>query len=445
MNPVLFISIFSLLTIFYFILGLTASKKVKTVGDYFVAGRSLGFMPVTMTLVATQIGSGMLLGTAQQAYEVGLYGLMYTVGMSIGFLILGCGLAGKLQSFKVMTTAELFKTKYNSIFLKRFAAFLAAITMCGLLIGQIIGSKAIITGLGIGNEWIFLSFWLLVIAYTMIGGLHAVVLTDMYQVCYILIVFGAIFLYSLFFDPTQVFSSEAIGSFSQGDLSSSTLMAIVLMPALFSLFEQDLAQRFFASRTKKIAMVSALCASGIMIAFSLVPIYFGMYAKLNNLVVPTGGSPLIPTISALTNEFIVVLAVCGLIAAITSTADSLLNAVTSNIVIGFGIAETASTKKRLLISQIVTLATGAAALIASYWVTQDIIGVMISSYELSVSCLLVPLLFAYFGKNLKKSSAFLSVFFGLAGFILFRIWPIPMKEIAALGLSLTGYLIGKRF
>ena len=52
---------------------------------------------------------------------------------------------------------------------------------------------------------------------------------------------------------------------------------------LAALAEQDLAQRFFAARTKKIATLSALLTGGFMILFALVPIYFGMQAKLLGL------------------------------------------------------------------------------------------------------------------------------------------------------------------
>ena len=52
--------------------------------------------------------------------------------------------------------------------------------------------------------------------------------------------------------------------------------------------------------------------------------------------------------------------------------------------------------------------TGLVAVGASYIVTKDIIDILIDSYALSVSGLLVPLLFAYFSTNLKKRAAILA-------------------------------------
>ncbi len=446
MNPLLFLIVFFTLGIFYFFIGLYASKNVKTNEDYFLASRGLGLLPVTFTLIATQLGGGMLLGTAEQAYHVGLWGILYTLGMSLGFLLLGLGFAAKLRSLNVATTAELFETKYNSPTLKKVASVLSMATLCGILVGQIVASKSLLTGLNITNEFIFLAFWAFVILYTMVGGLKAVVVTDVAQVWVIILVFGGIFLYSLMQEPSGFISFGSLAnlqnSFVLENISFNSLLATILLPALFSLIEQDLAQRFFAARTQRIAAVSAIASSIFLLIFSFIPIYFGMKAQLLNVQVLPGASPLIPVIELLTSELVVVLAVCGIIAAITSTADSLLCAVSSNLAQDFDLSFL-GIHNPLRVSQLVTLVTGIVALIASYIVTPNIIGILISSYEISVSCLLVPLLFSYFASNLKKSAAIWSIIFGFAGFILFRIYPLAFpKEIAAIGLSLIGYWIG---
>ena len=157
MNSALFFAVFAVLALFYTILGFVASKKIKTTSDYFLAGRNLGLFSVTLTLIATQVGGGMLVGTSQNAYLYGIYGILYTVGMAVGFVLLGLGFASKLQSLNVATTAEIFETRYGSKPLKTVASLLSIITMTGILIGQVVGSRTIIDTLqfGIGNELIF--------------------------------------------------------------------------------------------------------------------------------------------------------------------------------------------------------------------------------------------------------------------------------------------------
>ncbi|MFC1841897.1 sodium:solute symporter [Candidatus Dependentiae bacterium] len=443
MNYLLFFTVFFSLIGFYFLLALYVSRKIKTTTDYFLAGRNLGFFYVTLTLVATQIGGGMLLGTSQEAYNVGLYGIMYTIGMSFGFLLLGLGFASKLQSLNVSTTAALFETKYNSPFLKKIASLLSIATMFGILVGQVVASRALLEGIGVTNELIFLGFWAFIITYTILGGLKAVAITDSAQVIFVILVFGGIFLYALSGEPTSFFSFASLANiqsmFPPETITLTKLTGIALMPALFSLIEQDLAQRFFASRTKKIAAFSAITASAFLLMFSLVPIYFGMKAKM--LGMTFSGSPLLPYLAQITNEFVLILAICGIIAAIMSTGDSLLCAVSSNLSLDFDFSFTGITNK-LRLSKIITFIIGIGAIAASYLVSKNIISILVGSYEISVSCLLVPLLVSYFRSNLNKNAAIGSIIFGLTGFILFRLYPIAFpKEIVSIGLSILGYVL----
>ena len=440
----LFLSLFSGLGIIYFFLGLYSSRNIKSTTDYFLAGRNLGFFSVTCTLIATQLGGAMLLGTSEQAYTVGYYGILYTVGMSLGFIMLGLGFASRLQSLNVATTAELFETKYGSPQLKKAASLLSVITLFGILVAQILAARALLFGLGITSEMVLILFWSGVVAYTIVGGLKAVVLTDSFQVVFIIIIFVGIFVYALFTEHSSFFSLATLAQnqnlFSSSEIGFSKLIGIALMPALFSLIEQDLAQRFFAARTQRIAAISAISASVFLILFSLVPIYFGMKAKMLGLTVT--GSPLLPIVGHFAGEFFLVLAVCAIVAAITSTADSLLCAVSSNIVQDFD-PRFFGIRNKLTISKIVTLVTGILAIIASYLVPKNIILVVISSYEISVSCLLIPLLVSYFKSNLNKNAAIGSIALGLIGFVLFRVYPIPFpREIATLALSGLGYTIG---
>ena len=447
MNSALFFAVFAVLAVFYTILGFIASKKIKTTSDYFLAGRNLGLFSVTLTLIATQVGGGMLVGTSQDAYLYGIYGILYTVGMAVGFVLLGSGIASKLQSLNVATTAEIFETRYGSTPLKTVASLLSIVTMTGILIGQVVASRTIIETIGLGNtnELIFISFWIFVILYTMVGGLKAVVITDVFQVLLIIAIFAGIFIYSSFFGPPFEWSAlitiqkEQFGSLP---ISMNMIIATLVMPILFSLIEQDLAQRFFAARTKRIATLSALLTGGFMILFALVPIYFGMQAKLLGLSIPANSSPLIATVELLTNEFVMILALCAIIAAITSTADSLLCAISSNLAQDFEFGWLGK-HNALTRSKAITLITGLIALGAAYIVPQNVIDILIGSYAISVSCLFVPLVWSYFSDRISKEAAIISVASGLISFLAMPFWQTNApKALVPLACSFIGYCIG---
>jgi SSS family solute:Na+ symporter len=443
MNTIIFLTIFCALSILYVVLGIRASKKVSTATDYFIANRQLGIWQISSNLIATQLGGGMLLGTAASAYAVGYYGILYTLGMALGFILLSCGVASRLQQFNVTTTAQLFETQYNSPTLKKIASILSMTTLFGILIAQVVGFKCLMISIGFGSALIILPFWLSVIAYTMIGGLRAITINDMVQLLIIIVTFVGIFFYFLLNEPSSFFSLASLigqqNTFGSEQISINKIISVILMPALFSLIEQDLAQRFFASKSKVIATISAFNAAIFLSLFAFIPVYLGMKAKEMDIILLPGANPLLSLLTQTVPDIIFAFAVCAIIAAIISTADALMNGISANITQDFEILE----KNNLTISKITTAGVGLAALIASYFVPQNIIDILINSYELSVSCLLIPLLFCYFKKDVNKSAAIISIIFGFIGFILFRIYaPVIPKEILTLGLSLLGYCLG---
>ena len=451
MNRFFFLTTFSILAVLYLILGIWTSRKIKTVDDYFLAGRNLGLVALVFTLVATQIGGGMLIGTADAAYTSGYFGVFYTLGMSVGFILLGCGIASKLRAFHVATTAELFEVKYGSRFLRKVASFLSAGSMIGILAAQVVASRELFNALGIGTETILLLFWLFVIVYTVAGGLKAVVLTDMFQVSFLIIVVLFVFAISLFGEAGSFFTMSSFAgrqSFFSGKGVFLRQLPILLSSAMYPLFGQDLAQRFFSARNKKIAVSAALISSVIMILFSFVPVYFGMKARLLNLVITSQTSTFMSVIGAVSNNMVLALIACALVAAITSTADSLLCAASSNITQDFDYSFLTK-KSKLFVSKIVTLLAGILGLLLAYHAS-NILGIMAQSYALLISTLFVSIFFCFFTKNLKKTAAFISVMSGGASFVFLKLIPLNVSAelsnimllLVPLAISFVGYVVG---
>ncbi len=119
MDLLLFVGLFLIMGIVYLFMGYKASKSIHSVNDYFLAGRKISTIPLAIALIATQLGGGVILGTSYESYIAGFTGIMYVIGISLGFIILGLGLAGRLRSFNITTTAELFEVYYRSNFLKK--------------------------------------------------------------------------------------------------------------------------------------------------------------------------------------------------------------------------------------------------------------------------------------------------------------------------------------
>src|SRR5262249_44345382 len=156
-----------------------------------------------------------------------------------------------------------------------------------------------------------------------------ITINDMVQMAIIISTFGGIFAYLLFNEPASLWNTFTSQTtvFQAQQLSLASVSSIILMPGLFSLIEQDLAQRFFASRTKAVATTSAFIAALFLMLFAVIPVYLGMQAKLTGIAVPEGANPLIALLQSLLPQYIFAIALCAIVAAIISTADALMNGI----------------------------------------------------------------------------------------------------------------------
>jgi len=442
-EALLFYTTIIIFGIIYIALALLPRKQIVTKTDYFLAGRNLGVFKATSTLIATQLGAGLLLGTSQQAYQIGLYSLLFTGGISIGLVFLGCGIAGRLRALNIVTTTQIFELQYHAPFVRKVASLLVTCTLCGILVGNMVASKSLLASMHFQSDLLYIIFWLFIIFYTMIGGLHAVVLTDLVQVLFITLIFVGITIYSLFAFP-HAFSFDALRTAQQqftGHLPSlNNLSIMLLMPAFFALFEQDLAQIFFASKTKRVATMSAILTIIYIVSFGLIPIYFGMQAQLMGISVASDQSPLLTIIRTISNSFMMVMVASGILAAIASTADALLCAIGANITQDFSLAFLGLSP--LVESKVTILIMGLAIFGLSYAMPSDIISILVRSYEIPVCTLLIPILAAYMFDHVKRAAGIGGLMGGIVGLVLFAIIPIPFSSLWSLGLSLVGYGIG---
>ena len=441
MNIVTCISSLLLASLIYGIVNAYAIKKQQTI---VLAKKMFSFFGVVFALMALELGGSMMLGTCQEAYTTGLLGLLYVVGISIGFLLLGFGFAAKMKAMKVESTIDLFEIKYRSPLIRTCASILSILTLGGLLIGQIVAAKSLVHALGIHSDLIFIVLFAGIIAYTVVGGLKTAGITYSAQLIYTLIVFSGIFGFCLFKEPPSFFTDilKSSSLCSDTTLSFSSIFASLVMPALYYLTDQEFAQPLFAISTKSQAAVAAISASICMLLFSLVPIYFGIKARALQLVITDDMSPLIPVLKLLTNNLVVVLALIGIAASLIAMIDYYLWAVSLSIIHEIRIVRK-NMQENIQLNKCMVIIVGIIAVFGSYCTTSNAIQVLLYSYELYDSCLIVPLLMSYFQSDLKKGSAIGAFLSGLSGFFLFRIIPLTIPgQIASLLLSFLGFYLG---
>ncbi len=426
------------------IVGKKSSKHLNNKEDYFLAGKSIRFFPLMMTFLATQVGGGLILGSAEEAYQYGWAVLLYPIGAASGLLLLGAGLGRKLAQFKVSTVAQIFEVIYQSAVLKKMASILSILSLFMILVAQVIASSKFMVSIGVENILWFLGFWAIVIFYTAMGGLKAVVSTDVVQAAFFIgafmLCFGFIY-FSSDMSTTKVLEMGLNPNTENLGLNSSKFLGWLLMPLMFMVIEQDMAQRCLAADSPKTVSKATLCAGLATIFICVIPVYLGVLAKGIGLEAVEGESILMAVIAKTSSPILTALVGCAIIVAIVSTADSLINAISSNVSLDFDLK--CFKKDNLLLSQLLTAGIAIFALLCSFYFN-NVVDLLILSYELSVSCIFVPILAALFKNKGNLLSAILSILFGAVGFILFRLVPIDFpKEVLTILLSAFGFGLGE--
>lgn len=440
MNLSVFVCMLFVLQLFYWMVARRSAKGIADQQDYFLAGKSVQFFPLMMTFVGVIVGGGVVLGSAEEAYLYGWPVFLYPLGGALGLMALGTGIGRRLAQFPVSTVAQICEVVYGSSMLKKAASVLSMVSLFMILVGQIIASSKFLVSLGISSTPLFVVFWAIVIIYTVQGGLKAVISTDLVQAVLFMAVFLFCFGCVLCFEPAV--ASMPLPQVESLTAVSSKLTGWLLMPLFFMVIEQDIAQRCFAGSTPKIVTRAAMAAGICTLIISIVPVFFGVLAQSMQLEVPKGGSVLMSVIIETTNPILSALMGCAILAAIISTATALINAISSNLSSDFNVARANSPDSIRLVRLITGLISVVAILFAFYF--DNIVDVLIQSYELSVSCLFVPIFIALFNRQGNFISALLAMLCGAIGFVLFRIYPIEFpKEVASILLSLAGFVCGE--
>ena len=315
------------------------------------------------------------------------------------------------------TVAQIYEVAYKSSSLKKLASLLSIISLFMIFAGQIIASKKFMVSLGFDQDIVYAAFWSIVIIYTVVGGLQAVVATDIIQAVFFIVVFAGSFAYVL--GTNSMPPSEVINQGLHSDVFSfnqDKFCGWLLMPLLFMVIEQDMGQRCFAAKSARIVSWAAGSAAVCVLSVCIIPVYLGVVAKTMNLPIVEGASVLMTVAQATTTPTLSALMGCAVLAAIVSTATSLINAISSNLTQDF---ELPFLKNNVRTSRLVTAVIAFSGIFVSY-LFNNVVDLLILSYELSISCLFVSVFAAMLKGKGEKLSAILSIALGAVGYFLFQ-------------------------
>jgi SSS family transporter len=315
-------------------LGYVVSRSIRTEDDYLLAGRKLGYVLATFSIFATWFGAESCIGTAGAAYREGLAGVTSDpFGYAICLLLMGLFFAVPLWKMKLTTIADFFRVRF-SVSTERVISALLIPTSLLWAAAQIRAFGLVLSASSELEVSVAITVAaIVVVAYTIMGGLLADAITDVVQGV-VLVVGLLILLPALVQDlggvSTAVASvapeklsmlSSSSGSSVYGFLQVAEAWAI---PILGSMIAQEMISRVLASRSPAVAQRSTLMAGGVYLLVGLIPLSIGL---LGTAAVPHLEHPeqILPMVAQQhLSTFGYVLFAGALVSAILSTVDSAL-------------------------------------------------------------------------------------------------------------------------
>ena len=406
-------------------LGLYNSKKHQGLNNYLTANRNIGLFSLTTSLTASALGVWILFGPASAATWGGIGAVIgYSLGTAFPmFFLIYLGKKIRKEFPKGSSLIEFMRKKFGKSLFKlillmtifyMFIFLCAEVTAVAVLINYISGTKLWITALIV---------LLSTLAYTLHGGLRASIFTDNIQ----MIVIGVLLLISLFYIKSFIgseFSFEFINKKNPQLLSSSYIpsytagLTFFIAVAATNLFHQGNWQRVYAAKNFE------TLRKGLIISFFIIiPIvfYMGFTGMVAFSINPTTRPDLGFFVLLLKEqkELLSLLVIVLGLALTISTVDTLVNAISSLIVVD-GKATFKFNKKTNyfnLSKYIILFLSFISFIVASKG--YDILYLFLLA-DLFCCAFVLTVFYSFYDKKINENTAYISIVLGLIlGFLLF--------------------------
>lgn len=422
------------------LVGYISSRRIKNLSDFLVAGRRLPFFLALATLFATWFGAGSCMGAAGTAYREGILGVIpdpYSAGLSL--IVAGLFYVATLRRLKLLTVTDVFGIYYS-----RGTEIFASILMIPVYIGWL-GSQMVALGYianiltGIDEATGIIIGAVVVLIYTFAGGMWAVTLTDLIQVCIlicgILIIFPFVMSHIGGFNALIKSTPHTYWRIFPHTVGYNGWVAYIgqwLLMGLGCVVGQDLIQRALASRTEKIAKYSTISAGFLYIMIGTIPVTLGLAGRI---ILPNLSDPelVLPKLAMMfLPSMLLSLFLGALISAIMSSADSSLLAATSLLTNNIIVKSLPNLKEGsvLIIARVTTLLTALFSLGVALYVKQ-IYHLMVNSWATLLVGIFVPVTAALYWKRANLKSAWTSMICGTSVWLGYILLNTPnLQEIA---------------
>jgi len=448
------VTMLDILIIFAYLLGMLFigfyfTKRVKTSGDFFVAGRSLGPVVLMATVCASIIGGSALIGRGGYAYSGGMVAiaiaLPYMVGMFIFSFFTG-RIADVGRKYNITSIPELLEYRFGKE-AKLLAGIMIAYSMAATVGSQISATATVFSVIGgkFGITYVagaVIASAIFVI-YTASSGLYGVVYTDLVQF-FILIIFVYILL--------PVLSVQEVGGLAaliaqtppekfQLNLSPD-IITLIFTNLVMTIAGAEFWQRAFAARDRGSALKGQFGGT-LVYAFTIfITLFLGLAAAIifPNLIAEYGTADYaIPVmVASILPAGLTGLTFAGLLSVMMSSADTCILVSTQAMIndIWRTLKPSMSDREELKLSRIATVVISVFALIVALFYTNAYDALMFA-WTFYAAAMGLPCLAALYWKKATKAGILSGMLAGLVSSIAWKM----MGEPFALGSTIVGVVL----
>ena len=166
--------------------GIRRSRGTATLEGYFAGGRSIPWWAAGLSVMATQASAITVIGTTGQGHDGGMEFVQTYFGLPFAMVLLCIFMVPLYRKSPILTAYEFLERRYGPE-TRSLASLIFLVSRC-LAFGLVILAPAIVLSqmLGWSIEVTVICVGALTTVYTMIGGVHAVIWTDVKQMLVIL-------------------------------------------------------------------------------------------------------------------------------------------------------------------------------------------------------------------------------------------------------------------
>jgi len=416
------------ISLIFTLVGLAYSKRYQGINNYLTANRNIGFFSLTTSLIASALGAWILFGPASAATWGGIGAVIgYALGTAFPMIFL-ISLGKKIRNEfpKGSTLIEFLRKRFGKRLFKlvllmtifyMFVFLCAEVTAVAILINYISGSELWITALTV---------LIATLIYTLYGGLRASIFTDNIQMIVVLILLLISVFYLTSFTGDQ-FSFSFIKEKSPHLLSSSYIpnytagLTFFIAVSATNLFHQGNWQRVYAAKDNETLKKSLIFSFIVIIPIVLFMGFSGLVAvSVDPKVVPDLGFFFLLLRDQV--EFLsIIIVILGLSLTI-STVDTLVNAISSLIIVdGKATFNLSRNVDYLKLSKYFIIGLSIIAFIVASKGFSILYLFLLA--DLFCCAFVLTVFYSFYNKKINEKTAYLAIVIGLLGGIL--LFPTP--------------------